>query len=174
MAALFSDQWFVQGLGVLGLVFTVAAFQSRTRAQILWRQCVGSVFFMVHFLLLSAYTGAAMNLVVVSRNLVFSKEGRRIYWLYLFIAVAIALLFLSWQGWVSVYPAAGVICGVFAVWQRRPAVIRALMLAATLLWIPYAIITGSYPVLANQLMLAVALLTGMVRHDRSRAPSNLV
>ena len=58
----------IQALGLVALVFNVYAFASRTRDRILFRQAIASAFFVVHFILLGAVTGAVMSVIVIIRN----------------------------------------------------------------------------------------------------------
>ena len=66
--------WIAQGIGVIALVFSILSYQSKTRDQILLRQLLGSIVYIVHFTLLSAWTGVVMNAIVVFRNWIFRKK----------------------------------------------------------------------------------------------------
>lgn len=161
-----------QGVGIVALVITLFSYQSKTRDQILNRQLFGSVFFVVHFLMLFAWTGVAMNVVVILRNWVFSLREKYIWakhwsWIVIFILLSIGVLFFSWEGLISLFPAAGVIIGVFARWQEQPKYIRILMLIGTLAWIPYTVFVHSYPGTITQLATIAAIIYGMYKHDRA-------
>jgi hypothetical protein len=173
MPGIFSSFWFVQGIGAIGLLFSIIAFQMKDRKSILGYQSVSAVFFVFHFLLLSAYVGAGMNIIVAIRNFVAEKKNRAVWagsliWPYIFsIASVVVLLFLK-QGWVSILPVIGVIGGTIAVWKNKSSEIRLYMLLSGLVWIPYTIIVHSYPGLVTQLIGGIALLAGMYRLDRKK------
>ena len=163
--------WFVQGIGVLGLIFSILSWNSSTRKKILELQSVNSILFFIHYILLGAFPGAVMNLVSLARNQVFVRKDNQKWasykaWFYVFILLSLLGLTLSWQGTISILPAVGVIIGTYGVYQENPARIRFLILIACFVWIPYTIVVKSYPGLVSQLVAISGILLGMYRHDR--------
>ena len=126
---LFENIWFIQLIGTGGLLFIVFSFQGRTRTQILARQIVASSFFIVHFFLLGAYVGAAMNGLIIIRNWVFEQKHKKAWsnswrWSLFFSALAVGLLYFVWQGTVSTLPVAGIIIGTYSRWSEKVSSIR--------------------------------------------------
>lgn len=81
---------FVQGVGLIGLLFVVLSFQWNKRSYILLSHMVAAFAFAIHFWFLGAWTAVAMQIFSVMRSLVFNaKETQK--WLdrrvimYLFI-----------------------------------------------------------------------------------------
>jgi Bacterial inner membrane protein len=170
--------WFIQLLGILALVCTVWAFQSTTRQWLLTLQLFGGLLFSLHFSLLAAYTGAAMNLLIAIRNILFKKKGvhawaGHVAWLYVFIVLPLLVLILSWNGWVSALPAIAVCLGAYAAWDAEPPLFRAMLLITTALWALYSIAVGSLPALATQAIVASFIIFGMIRHDGEWLRRNL-
>ena len=60
-----------QGIGIIGLLFAVISFQKNSSKGILLFQILASTAFILHFLLIGAYTGSALNFIGVVRNLLF-------------------------------------------------------------------------------------------------------
>lgn len=161
--------WFIQSIGIVALLFVILAWNARTRNGILLRQGLSSLFFVAHFYLLGAYTGALMSLIVVGRNFVFENKltwARNTIWLYLFMFFSVLALLFSWQGFISVFPVLGVIIGTYAVWKNNPKDMRSYMLLTAVIWIPYTIVVHSYSGLISQVVMAVAILIGKARLDR--------
>ena len=160
-----------QGIGVIALIANIISYQSKTRDQILSRQMVGSLLFMAHFALLSAWTGAAMHAIVVVRNWIFGQKEKYVWaghiiWLFVFFALSLGFLYFSWEGLISIFPAIAVLTGVYARWQEHPKHIRIWGLVGVLMWLPYTLIVESYPGTVTQLFIAGAIIYGMVKHDR--------
>lgn len=163
--------WIIQGVGVLGLLFSIIAFQNKIRKNILRFQSVSGIFFIIHFFLLSALAGAAMSVIVVIRNFVFEKKetnswARSPIWFILFVVAGGVSVLLLKQGLISILPAIGVFFGTLAMWQNKPKYIRIYMLLSGLSWVPYLIVVRSYPGLIAQLIGGISLLIGMYRLDR--------
>jgi hypothetical protein len=162
--------WFIQALGVIALVFFVAAFQSRVRKHILIGQTISALFFIAHFYLLGAYVGGVMNVIIIGRNMVFYHKDKawanHISWLYLTIAISVGSLLYFWQGWISIFPVMGVIMGTYAMWHNKPSDMRFYMLLSILSWIPYMIAVRSYSGLAMQVVIILFIAFGMYRLDR--------
>ncbi len=135
-------------------------------------QFIGSFIYVLHFFLLSAWTGVAINAIVAVRNWVFIKKDTHTWaqhpaWLYVFMGLAILSLYFTWEGWISILPTIALCLGVYSRWQSKVAHIRLFALAGTFLWIPYVIVVHSYAGLATELVLGTAVLYGMWKHDRT-------
>ena len=171
MFGILQNFWVIQGIGSVGLIFVVLAWNSPTRLKIIKRQSISVSIFIIHYFLLGAYSGAMMSFVTLFRNLVFFQRGKRKWansqlWIPVFILVCIISISFVWNGWISILPMIGVILGIFSISREKPAHMRLLMLLASLTWIPYSIIVHSYSGLINQIVGVTAILVGMYRHDR--------
>ena len=164
--------WIAQGIGVIALAVIVFSYQGKTRNKILNRQIVSSLFFIVHFALLSAWTGALTNAVVVARNWVFARKDTRkwaqhIGWVFLFCFLSVGTLYFSWDGFISLFPVVAVLLGIYARWQERASQIRLYGLVGCFLWLPYTVVVHSYAGTVTQLIIAAGIVYGMFRHDRT-------
>ncbi|MFQ9872206.1 MAG: YgjV family protein [Oscillospiraceae bacterium] len=74
-------QWilpvFIQGLGLIGLGFGVAAFQSSRHKSIVLLKLLNELVFAVQYVLLGAYTGAVMNLISCVRIISMRKVWKK-------------------------------------------------------------------------------------------------
>jgi len=180
IAAFFSHPalWQVaQAIGFVGLAFSLAHFQSKSREGMLRLQLVAGLFFSLHFVILGfsgvglvALSGAIMNFLVALRNWVFGKKrswGKSNYWLYLFLMLPIlAGVLLSWGfGILSALPALAVLIATFARWRDDVALIRYLSLPASALWLFYHIYVGSVPGLILEGLSLVSLILAILRLD---------
>ncbi len=126
---------------------------------------------MAQYALLHAYTAVIVEIVTLARNLVFAKRGEKKWansplWTYVFMALAIAVLALVWQGWASLLPVVGVVVGTWGMSREKPKSMRFYILLTALVWIPYNIIVHSYTGLLTNIVSYTALLVGMYRLDR--------
>lgn len=154
-----------QIVGVIGLVLLIATFQVNTRKKMLRFQMASALAWTVHFLLLGAYTGAAMNLVTAVRNVVFIRY-RRVQWVFwVMLVVAVAITALTFKNWTSLLPTVACIAGTIAAWQMNPMIIRAVALTGPPLWFVHNFFNGSYPGMIADSIAFGSVLVGMWRFD---------
>lgn len=171
IVSLIYNFWFIQFLGAIALIFVFLSWNAKHRERILNLQSINLVFFAFHYLLLGAYTGALMCVVVLARNFVFVRKGKKkwasnFFWLYIFCLLSIIVLIISWKGWISTLPVIAVIIGMYGMFREKPQEIRFYNLINSLIWIPYTIFVHSYSGLLSQIVGIAGVLTGMYRHDR--------
>jgi len=171
MFSVFHNFWFIQTVGVIGLIFSILSWNSSTRKKILQLQCWNSLAFLVHYFLLGALAGALMNILVLGRNFVFMKKGERtwadhIAWFYIFSLLSVVGVLLSWKGFITILPAIGIIIGTYAIYQNSPAKIRLFILIACLVWVPYTLVVKSYAGFVSQIVAIVGIIIGIYRLDR--------
>lgn len=156
-----------QIVGVLAVIFALSIYQLKKRESMLKTASLAAVLFAIHFLLIGAYTGAAMNIVGAMRNFVYSKFKTRKYsWVaYVFLLLAIGMTIFTWQGWSSLFAmgATGISC--IALWQQDPKLIRKLMLLVPPMWFVYAVVSGSYPVMFVEIAIFCSNIIGQYRFD---------
>ncbi len=170
---LLKNFWFIQSIGAVALIFVLLAWNARKRKNIFALQSINLVLFIIHYWLLSAAAGAAMCAVVLGRNFVFSKKEERKWasnsaWLYLFTILAVGVLIIFWQGWVTILPVVAVVISMYAMWRDSPSEIRFYMLMSCLIWLPYTIIIKSWPGVLSQFIGIIGILIGMYRLDWKR------
>ena len=165
---LLTNQFFIQFIGVVALIFALLIFQVDNRKSMLKYHTVASLFFSIHYFLLGAYTGSTVAAVNIFRNYSFFKfENRKFSWLLplLFIAVFLVVIALSWQGWISILPMISAVCGTLAFWQDKPRLIRIFSFIITPVWLIYDALVGSYPGMIAEFIILSSDVVGVCRYD---------
>jgi hypothetical protein len=165
---LIHNQIFIQSLGFAGLATGLVSFQVNKRKKILGLVIWSSLFWTIHFFLLGAYTGSALNFIGAIRTMAFSKyrdRRRSIFILWGFIAAFGVATALTWQGPLSLLPAFGTISGAFAYWQKTPRSIRMLALLSPPAWLIYNVVSHSYAGVITEVLIFAATLVGIYRLD---------
>ena len=161
-------QLIVQVIGFFALLFSLLLFQVNNRKDMLKLKTLGAVSYTIHFFLLGAYTGSAMNMISVGRDTVFIKaKGRKRSWALpgFFIVVFVGVGLLTWQGPISLLPITGMITGTIAFWQRKSKSIRWISLLSPPMWFIYNAVSGSYAGMLTEVILLSSDLTGIYRFD---------
>lgn len=137
-----------QVFGLAGLVIIVSSFQCKKNKNFFLMQGLGSLFFVVNFLLISAYTGAFFNLTNLVRGLLFSKTDKKVWKLAsvigLYTACVIFSVYLIWGQWFMIGVSAvlyiSLVVMTILMWLNDGKYIRYFQVAAqSPIWIVYNI-----------------------------------
>ncbi|MBS3806731.1 MAG: YgjV family protein [Bacteroidales bacterium] len=89
------NPYFIQFIGFLGLLGIVISFQKDKRSFTLIAQLFATLFFTLHFSLLHAWSGAAMNAVAALRAYMFNLRDSKTYLDHRSVMYGFILLFLD-------------------------------------------------------------------------------
>ncbi len=160
----------LQAIGFVGVMFGVASYQPKHRKHILYFQLVSNLFWVLHFSLIGATTGAALNTAGGLRAILFNAYGqkkRRPRWLLgLVIFVVISAGFLSWRGWLSLLPMMGMVIATISFWQLNEQRIRFFLLFASPFWLIYNLLSGSYAGIASEILVMISITIALWRYRR--------
>lgn len=123
----------------------------------------------LHFFLLHALTGAAMNFIGASRAYTYYKikpVKSNLWVLWSFTAISVSATALTWQGIISLLPFIGSMTGVIGYWQPTAKSIRRISLISPPSWFTYNFISHSYAGMATEILIMTSILTGIHRLDR--------
>lgn len=162
-----------QIIGVVALTMAIISFQNNTKKGILIFQLLAGSIFAIHFALLGAYTGAALNAVSVVRNLIFFQKEKHDWakhkgWLFFFMAVSVATGIWTWDGIFSLFPTLGMVLGSLGFWVDNPAHVRKITFPVSPLWITYNIAKGSYAGIITEIFVMSSIIIGMIRFDKKK------
>ncbi len=121
-----------QIFGLIGLFIIVYSFQCKKNRNFFIFQGVGSLMFVINFLLISAYAGALFNLSNLIRGLLFSKEDKKLWKLILVVLCYtfsfVFSLILIWGDWfmifISALPYVTLVTMSVLMWKNNPKHIR--------------------------------------------------
>ncbi len=163
----------VQGIGAIGVVLSMLVYQQKTRRNLLICKLSGDVFFVVHYLLLSAYSGAIISTIAILRSLVFMNEDRKwakkSIWVPIFITIAIVSGCLTAKNWFSVLPIIASVTAILSFAQQKPSVTRILFFPISACMITYDFFCGSYSGILNEILAFISCIIGILRHDKKKA-----
>jgi len=169
-----STEFIAQLVGVAAVIFALSIFQFNKRSAMLWLGLTAGALFSIHFFLLGAFTGAALNLIGVGRSYTFVKvtPNRKNVWvLVLFIAIAGVATILTWRGFVSMLAFTGNTASAIAFWQKKPKYIRRWAFVPPPFWFSYNALSGSYPGMFIEFFNLASLIIGTYRFDlRKKKP----
>ena len=160
--------------GLCAVIFCLLCYQFRNRKAIVTCNVISRVLYVLQYLLLFAFEGAAMDLSAIPASMLaarkhspFVSKHKAILWLFGNIAVIlIGLLF--WENIVSLLPILGVLLEINALWLTREKNIRLMSLASVPFWLSYTLLCGAYGSAIGNVLMVVSILTALYRHDRPK------
>lgn len=168
------NQILAQGIGFISFLFIVLSFQNNKRSLILLFLIIAQTSFVIHFVLLGAWTAVAMNAISAVRTYVFHQKDKKDWakkriWFYLFFALFWVTGFLVWEGPYSLFPILAMSAETIGLWMEKARYIRLLSLIPRPLWFIYSFIVGSYAGMVTETFVFCSILIGIFRFDVSKA-----
>lgn len=158
-----------QIIGFLAVIFSLTIFQSNKRSGMLKLSALSCLLFVLHFLLIGAYTGAAMKFIAAFRGYAYLKwiPSKHHRWvLYIFSLVTMTATLFTWEGAISLLAMGGSLSAGYAFWHKDAAHIRKWAWLPVPFWAAYYIAVLSYAGLILEIVLVVSMIAGGYRFDR--------
>ena len=161
--------------GLCAVFLCLLCYQFRNRKAIIACNVLSRVLYVLQYLLLFAFEGAAMDLSAIPASMLaarkhtpFVSKHKVLLWLSGNIAVIlIGLLF--WKNIISLLPIVGVLFEINALWMTKEKHIRLVSLASTPFWMSYNLLCGAYGSVIGNVLMIGSIMMAMYRHDRTRA-----
>ena len=138
----------IELLGGLGILFAVLAFQCKKHNRVIAFRNLNMLFFAGQYVLLGAYTGMAMNIIGMIRNVIFSEQVKRGKSTRISISVFCAIFLiagiLTWEGPKSILLILAKFISTAAYGNKNLLVVRLLVLVTSSSWLFYNLFVGSY------------------------------
>ena len=170
-----------QALSIAGLLGIVTSYLQKEKKTLITWQLIGAGLFGIHYLLLGAYAGFLLNIIAVTRAVVFCNEnlpkkiGRRWVWIFHGLCLcAYALTFLLgtepiWQNFIlEILPVIGMFSLSISFNMTGAEEIRRLGMISSVCWLIYNIFHLSIGGIACECMCLVSIIVGMLRYDRKK------
>ena len=161
-----------QAVGFIALLFFIISFQLNTHKGIMFCQTAAMSLFTIHFYLIGAPTGAAMNAIAVVRGIVFYHRDKKWasgrIWPILFCAAFILFGLITWQGPLSLLSIVTMLINTYSFAATDPTVTRVTILFAVPFSLIYNIICLSIPGILNDSLAFFSTIVGIFRFDRGR------
>lgn len=157
-------------VGYLAIAASVIIYQQRTRPRLLICKAISDALWITHYLLLGAYTGAAVTGVALVRELLFFKTDRKSKLgklaLMCFLCISIGCSVLTWSTWFSVFALLGSLMSIVSFWVGEPKLSRRLVYPISACMLTYGVSNGSVAVLINEILVMLSSTYQILKYDR--------
>ncbi len=158
-------------VGLAAVALFLLSFQFPKRRAIIACNVASRVLYILQYLLLGAFEGAAMDISAIPSSVLAARKHlpfvTRNRWGILagVNGFIIALGILVWQDRLSWVPIVGVLLETNAMWFTREKHIRLLSLACLPFWLFYNVRCGAYGSALGNVLAAVSIVSAMLRYD---------
>ena len=161
-----------QFLGIVAIGLGFLSYQMKTQNGLLLAQTSTTLVFCLHYLLIGAYSGMALNAVALLRNLVFfflSKKGKiHKAWAVGFSAVMGIMGLLSWESWYSIFVFLGLVINSYCMSFDNPQNIRKSILVTSPLVLLYDVFVWSIGGIIYESVAICSSAIGIFRNKTSK------
>lgn len=169
----------IQLIGYLGVAGFILSGIQKKRKAIVACSLIGRISFVIHYVLLGGFSGAVQNGIGGIASFISSKRGKAPFnskYMPVFI-IALTIIggiftFDPAKPLVSILPTVAMIFQNTAIWLKKGKDIRIWSLVGLPFWITYNILSNSIPAITSDILTAVSLITGLVKHDILPAVKN--
>lgn len=156
-------------IGILGIAANCIIYQQKNGKNLLLWKLISDVLWLLHYMFLHAYSGCAVALIGVFRELVFYRENKkgqkRPFFLMFFIIVTICSSILTWKGIASIFPALASVISIVGFWKANPKISRKLAFPISGLMLSYDLTCNSYMGIVNEILTMCATAIAII-HNR--------
>lgn len=166
-----------QILGIIAVILTFVSYQAKTDKQILIILSTATVFLVMHYCLIGATSGLALNIVCLLRNFAYFFKDKKVLSSpavpYIFAAITVIYGIITWQAYYSIFIIIGLAVNTVAL-SRDPQTLRKSILLTSTLVLIYNIFVFSIGGIINEIVAIFSAVIGLIRFYRAdkTAPAN--
>lgn len=158
---------FIQIIGLIGAGIYFLSYQNRESKKLFKMQFFAFICYVIHFILLGAFTGAISNSVNLVRSYFLSSNNEKLHskWACGFICFLLILVCtFTWNGPISLLPVIGngaVTIGGYLHSEKKYRLIMIFFNAPV--WITYDVLVGSFAGVLDETLTLVAVIISIVK-----------
>ena len=157
-----------QIVGFIAMSVIILSFQCRNSRKLFFIQLCGNAIYMVHFILLGAYSGGGALLVSCLRNLVYSS-GRPWAawkgWPWVIVGCNLLVTLLTWRDLFSLFPLMVGVALAVSGWTRNGKTIRlANLFVVAPCWLIYDFYSGSLAGVLTDSFSMISVIVSVARY----------
>lgn len=157
--------------GIAAVVFFLLSYQQKTRSRIIAFNVLSRTLYVLQYLLLHAFEGAALDILGMLSSLLAQRKNSA--WIKkhekaVFIGVNIVIVgigLLLYENIFSLFPIAGVVLHTSAFWIDEEKRIRLVSLLGSPFWLVYNLVSGAYGSAAGDLMTIGSICIAIWKYD---------
>jgi len=166
--------WIIgQVFGIIAIILGFVSYQVRTKRQLLYVQSAVSFVFCIHFFMIGAYSGMAMNAVSLVRNFVYDyrmqkgKGGKLVP--CIFVCAQLVMCVLTWEAWYSVFIMFGLAINTYCMSYTNPQSVRKSILITSPLVLIYDLFSRSVGGSIFETVSVISAFIGIMKNRKKKS-----
>ena len=162
---------------IFNYIFLGISYQSKDHKKILYLNIASLSCAGLSYICLSAYTGLAMEIISIFRNIVFlineEKNGKtkhisknEIYLLIVIYILIIISTIFTYDGFLSLMSVFATALYTYSVWQKNTKLYKLLGIPVSIIWLIYNIYIKSIFGIILEIILILAEIIGVIREGK--------
>ena len=153
---------FANVFGFMALIMSVYMYQANNKSTLFLRQIIYTIFMLIEFILLNAYTALIVSLISFLRAIVFyysDKENKKVsnYFILLIIILFLVTLLFTYKNIFSLIPVFIGISYTLSLQIKNVNQIKKICLLLSILWIIYYIVIKGYISIITRIIDIIAI-----------------
>ena len=161
-----------QLMGMMAVILGFVSYQMHTQKKILVVQTATALAFCIHYLLIGAYSGLALNSLAIVRNLAYYHRDKKLFSgqkCPIFFAILMAFMgALSWQDWYSLFIIAGLVINTLCLSFTNPQNIRKSILVTSPMVLIYNCFVFSIGGVVYESVAIISSVIGIITYRKQR------
>lgn len=160
-----------QIIGISAVVFYLLSYQCKRRSNIIVVNIISRILYVVQYILLGAFVGAALDFSGMITSFAAEKKdrfinkrfGKAIPYIFAILLVAVGLS--VYENVFSILAICGILLETTAFWMTNEKKIRIVSFLAAPFWLVYNIVNQAYGSAIGSVLAMVSIAIAMVRYD---------
>ena len=165
-----------QVMGVVAILLGILSYQMHTQKRLLVVQIATTVVFSLHYLMIGAISGMALNVVCSIRNIAYfwrNQKQKQDKLLPIVFTVILGIVgVLTWEAWYSVFVFVGLVINTLCMSFSDPQKVRASILVTSPMVIVYDVFALSIGGIVYESVVIVSSLVGLLRFHKGKCSKN--
>lgn len=160
----------VQAIGFVGIALNIWAVQYNKHWQVVLLKTFGSLAFVIQYILLKAYTGAAMDSIGIIRNVLFillvKNEKPTYLWTVVFAVFTVVAGIITWEGLISILAIIAKLLSTVSYGINDAHKIRMVNLPSSGCWLIYNSLHFSLAGILNEIFVICSIIIAEMRLNK--------
>ncbi len=165
-------------VGIVAVVFYLIGYLQRKRNNIILFNLTSRILYIIQYILLGAFEGAALDIAGAVASLLAQKKNtgfikKHLRAVIVSVNICIVLIGLSlYKNVFSLLPIIAILLHTGAFWMDNEKIIRRISFLGCPFWLVYNFVSYAYGSCVGDLLSMVSIAVSMVRYDYKRSAVN--
>lgn len=154
-------------ISFIAVTLTFISYQVNSRKKVLFILCISSCVSAASFFILGAWTGFAMNIVAILRNIAYYNRDKKFFSAkfipFVFAGIMLCFGIATWTRWYCILSVTGLVINTLALGFGSAQLIRKSILVTSPMVLLYDLLAGNFVEATKELIAIISAVIGIIR-----------